>query len=89
MIKNIQYSILNPEGIQINNGETYPTKIKAFRAFVKWKDTYTSKLRYTSPIHGWLRLIDLKDFCQLVEHQNQQTPGVECPPSRSDTESGN
>lgn len=66
--KRKKYQVLSPDGITIEFDKfSYPSKVKAFEAFDKWKKRYEQQGYYSSGRHGRIPLQDLEYYCSIRE----------------------
>lgn len=62
----MSYDILSPDGFPIHPVEIYPTPEAAWEAFEEWKKRFQAQGYYSSN-RGRIALDRLKDYCELVE----------------------
>jgi hypothetical protein len=62
-----KYNVLSPDGFTISFNETYPSRKKAFESFETWKKRYEEQGYYSSRDYGRIPLVDLVDYCQIIE----------------------
>jgi hypothetical protein len=66
--KRKKYQVLSPDGFTIElQNQYYPSRKKAFEAFIQWKKKYVAQGYYSSTKHGRINLLDLEDFCEFIE----------------------
>ena len=63
----MRVDIISPDGFSIEREETYPTIMKAYRAFIIWKQRFIRQGYYSSVKYGHIHLDDLKDYCEIIE----------------------
>ena len=67
-MKNRKYQILSPDGFTIDFNVNYYRSIKqAKQSFKTWLERYKTQGYYSSTKYGRIDLIDLEDYCQLIE----------------------
>lgn len=59
--------ILSPDGFTIHPTDTYPNIEVAKQKFEDWKKRYEIQGYYSSVQYGRILLVDLEDYCTLVE----------------------
>jgi hypothetical protein len=68
MSNNKKYQILSPDGFTIDFNVNYYRSIKqAKQSFKNWIDRFKTQGYYSSTKYGRINLIDLEDYCQLIE----------------------
>lgn len=66
--KSKKYQILSPDGFTIDfNISYYKSKKQALAALKTWLNRYKIQGYYSSTQYGRIHLLDLQDYCQLVE----------------------
>jgi hypothetical protein len=67
-MKNRKYQILSPDGFTIDFNVNYYRSLKqAKQSFKTWLERYKTQGYYSSTKYGRIDLIDLEDYCQLIE----------------------
>ena len=68
MSNNKKYQILSPDGFTIDFSISYYRSLKqAKQSFKTWLERYKTQGYYSSTKYGRIDLIDLEDYCQLIE----------------------
>jgi hypothetical protein len=63
-----KYQILSPDGFTIDFNVSYYTSIKkAKEALKNWLERYKIQGYYSSSKFGRINLLDVEDYCQLIE----------------------
>ena len=62
-----QFDVLSPDGFSISPSQTYSTPGEAYKATLEWAKRYESQGYYSSMDYGKILVIDLPDFCKLIQ----------------------
>lgn len=66
--KTKKYQILSPDGFNIDFSISYyKSKKEALTALKNWLNRYKIHGYYSSTQYGRINLLDLQDYCQLIE----------------------
>lgn len=62
-----RFNVLSPDGFPIHYENTYTSKKEALKAAKEWAEGYKRQGYYSSVRYGRIDLMDILDYCQLVE----------------------
>ena len=62
-----RFNVLSPDGFPIHYENTYTSKKEAIKAVKEWAEGYKRQGYYSSVRYGRIDLMDILDYCQLVE----------------------
>jgi hypothetical protein len=62
-----RFNVLSPDGFPIHYENTYTSKKEALTAAKEWAEGYKRQGYYSSVRYGRIDLMDILDYCQLVE----------------------
>lgn len=79
-MSNKQFDVLSPDGFSIHHSDTYSTPEQAHEALQQWVRQYEFQGYYSSMNYGRIHIIDLPDYCTLVEIDNVEEPEIEVKP---------
>jgi hypothetical protein len=62
-----QFDVLSPDGFSIHFSDTYHTIEQAQEALQEWAKRYEFQGYYSSVNYGRIHIIDLPDYCNIIE----------------------